>query len=191
VTSGLLFIRHAATDLAGTFCGHADPPINALGQLQIAGLVASLASTPIRAVTSSDLQRAVATAQAIADDHAAPLTIRPALREISFGDWEGLRWADIEARDPVFANEWMSRFPELPTPGGERFVDFEARILHEVDLLLPLAQDSLIAVVTHAGVLRVVLQSLLGCTAQQAWERTGTYCCTVHYAGPTAATEPS
>lgn len=187
--TGLLFIRHAATDLAGTFCGHADPPVNALGQQQIADLVRSLASSCIRAVYTSDLQRAVRTAEAIAGSHSAPLALRAGLREIYFGQWEGLRWSEIEARDRSFAAEWMRRFPELSAPGGELFEDFEARVLQEVDLLLAPAHNSLIAIVTHAGVLRVVLQSLLGCSAEQAWERTSTYCCTVHYPGPKTLSE--
>ncbi len=187
MTTGLLFIRHAATDLAGTFCGHADPPLNALGEAQLRGLVPSLAAASadtaaIGAVYSSDLRRAVTTAQAVAHACSAPLTLRPALREIAFGQWEGLRWDEIERRDPAYARRWIDAFPHLPAPGGEAFAAFEARVLREIDALLALAPDLApdrrIAVVTHGGVMRVALRTLLGCTEEQAWERTSGYCCT-------------
>jgi broad specificity phosphatase PhoE len=175
--NGLLFIRHAVTDMAGAFCGHADPPINALGAEQIGGLIASLDAASVDAVYSSDLQRAVSTAHAIAQARSAPLILRSSLREIGFGEWEGLRWSEIERRDPVYARRWVAAFPHLPAPGGESFASFEARVLREVDALLVLAQHRRIAVVTQGGVMRAVLRSLLGCTEEETWQRTSDYCC--------------
>ena len=60
--TGLLFIRHAETDMAGTFCGHSDPPINAAGQQQVAQMISTLTSESIDEIYSSDLRRAVDTA---------------------------------------------------------------------------------------------------------------------------------
>ena len=55
--SGLLFIRHAETDMAGTFCGHSDPSVNARGKQQILNLVAHLKPTKtIDEVYCSDLR---------------------------------------------------------------------------------------------------------------------------------------
>jgi broad specificity phosphatase PhoE len=174
----LLFIRHAETDLAGTFCGHSDPPVNTRGHEQIRALMQYLADESFDAVYSSDLTRAIATASALSERFGATLTTTPALREIHFGQWEELTWNEIEHRDAAYANQWAEAFPKLPAPGGELFAHFEARIRSEVDRLLLLAQDKRIAVVTHAGVMRLVLEIYCGFTAQQAWEQTASYCCT-------------
>jgi broad specificity phosphatase PhoE len=175
--NGLLFIRHAQTDMAGTFCGHSDPPINSDGRLQVRELVAHLATERFDAIYSSDLHRAVDTADALAHAFGVAVVTRPALREIHFGDWEGLRWNEIEQRDAAYARRWIETFPALPAPGGESFAGFERRVIDEVDRLLYLAGDKRIAVVTHGGVMRIVLRSHLGYSEQEAWDKTKSYCC--------------
>ncbi len=174
--TGLLFIRHAETDMAGTFCGHSDPPINAAGQQQVTQMISTLTSENFDEIYSSDLRRAVDTANLLSQTFAAPITTTRTLREIHFGDWEGLRWDEIERRDPHYAHRWMQAFPDLPAPNGESLAAFKDRVLLQVNLLLPLAKAKRIAVVAHGGVMREVLRSLLGRNDQQAWESTKHYC---------------
>jgi len=215
----LLFLRHAETDLADTFCGHSDPPLNSRGHAQAARLAQQLAAHPFDAIYSSDLQRAVQTAAYLpcpihdgltvmsGKNH---LTLRPALREIHFGDWESLTWPQIEARDPLYARRWADNFPHLPAPNGESFAHFESRVLKELSVILsevrrqpdavegparpdaperpperfshPIPQHNpRIAVVTHAGVLRLILRELFGLAEAEAWQQTKPYCCTFPY----------
>ena len=174
--SDLLFIRHAETDLAGTFCGHADPPLNGRGHAQIRNLIAQLGSQSFDAVYSSDLRRAVDTASELARALNLPCTTTSNLREISFGSWEGLTWSQIEENDSDYAARWLEFYPSLPAPGGEPYAIFKGRILYEVNLLRVLAVHKHLAVVTHAGVMRIVLQTLLGHSEQEAWKRTTPYC---------------
>ena len=181
--NGLLFIRHAETDLAGTFCGHSDPPINTRGYAQVNNLIAQLSSEPFDAIYSSDLRRATDTAAALAQAFHVPCLTSPNLREIHFGDWESLTWEEIKKRDPDYAQRWADSFPAFPAPGGEVFADFEQRVLHEMTHLFRLATNKRIAVVTHGGVMRVVLRTFLGHTEQEAWELTRPYCSFFSYAG--------
>jgi alpha-ribazole phosphatase len=176
--SRILFIRHAETEVAGRFCGHSDPDLNPQGRAQLLDLAQMLSAEKIDAVYSSDLRRARSTALAIAEARSIPLSLRPALREIDFGQWEGLSWEQIVHRDPAYAREWAAGYPRHPAPGGEDFHAFEARILEEVNHFLDRGP---IAVVTHAGVLRVVLRHLCGCSEQEAWEQTRPYCCVIRY----------
>jgi alpha-ribazole phosphatase len=178
--SRVLFIRHAETEFAGRFCGHSDPDLNAQGQAQLAGLAQVLSTETITGVYSSDLRRAQSTAQAIAAGRRVPLALRPALREIHFGEWEGLSWPEIEQMDPEYARRWVDDYPHVTAPAGETFHNFEARVLEEVNDLIGRDAES-IAVVTHAGVLRVVLRHLQGCSEQEAWQQTQPYCCVVRY----------
>jgi broad specificity phosphatase PhoE len=174
--SPAFFIRHAETEMAGRFCGHSDPALSARGRAQLGPLAQRLSAEKIETVYSSDLRRAVSTAEAIAK---GPIKLRPALREIGFGHWEGLSWEEIEEMDPMYATQWMDAYPRLPAPAGESFEVFEARVLEEVNLLLQHSEP--IAVVAHAGVLRVVLRHLCGSTESEAWKQTQTYCCIVRY----------
>jgi broad specificity phosphatase PhoE len=183
--SRLLFIRHAETDMAGRFCGHSDPSINARGNQQIQALVESIEPMSLEAVYCSDLRRSVITAEALAAASGLAVMARRSLREIQFGDWKRMNWAEVERRDATYAREWVKAFPNLAAPGGERFADFEVRVMAEVDTLVRLARDQRIAVVTHGGVMRVALQKLLACSQQEAWTRTLPYCCSFAYEGKT------
>ena len=175
-----LFIRHAATDLAGTFCGSSNPPLNALGLAQVQTLVAQLAPEPIHIVYTSDLLRAHQTAQPLAAAQNTHIHTRPALRELHFGDWEALTWNQIEAQDPAFAARWVAEFPTLPTPSGEPVPLFRTRILTEFNHLRQAATPGkTTAIVTHAGPLRVLLEEFGHFAPQHAWERTRDYTCLI------------
>jgi broad specificity phosphatase PhoE len=176
MTETLLFIRHAETDLAGRFCGHSDPSVNKRGLRQIEELIERSKTESIDAIYASDLSRSLTTADAIGRAFAlSPIKI-PELREIDFGHWEGLSWEEIECRDQAYARRWSEAYPKLPAPGGELFDSFQSRVLSEVEHLLAITPHRCAAVVTHAGVMRVVLRSLCGLDEQEAWERTKTYC---------------
>jgi alpha-ribazole phosphatase/probable phosphoglycerate mutase len=181
--SELLLIRHAETDMAGTFCGHSDPELNERGRIQLSKLINRLRMENISVVYTSDLRRAHTTGMAIAEAFNVDCHVRPALREINFGQWEGITWKEIERRDDVYARRWIAEYPRLPAPNGESLIDFERRVLDEVKFLSLQAEAAgcRIAVVTHAGVLRTVLCALHGCSEDHAWEQTTSYCSVVRY----------
>lgn len=179
----LLFIRHAETDLAGTFCGHSDPPVNERGREQIEQFVPTLTGGTLEIIYSSDLQRARTTAERMALAVGASVIAVPALREINFGDWEALRWSDIEARDPAYAGRWIAEYPNLPAPGGERFPDLQTRVLAAIAEIAS-AGHARAAVVTHGGPMRVILQELCGVSNEEAWEITKPYCSCFTYKPP-------
>jgi alpha-ribazole phosphatase/probable phosphoglycerate mutase len=172
----LLFIRHAETNMAGTFCGQSDPPISQRGQNQIKELMSALVRDSFDLIYTSDLCRAIGTATPIAETLGLSLLSRTDLREMHFGQWEGKRWSEIESENRAFAALWMQNFPDLPAPGGEPFSEFRARVLREISYLRSAATGKRAIVVTHGGVMRVVLQTMLGYSEQAAWELTRDYC---------------
>jgi alpha-ribazole phosphatase len=183
--SELLFIRHAETDMAGTFCGHSDPELNARGRAQVDELINTLRTEEIGMVYTSDLRRAHTTGMAIADAFAVDCHVRSALREIDFGQWEGATWKEIEQRYDAYARRWIAEYPRLPAPHGESFHEFQRRVLEEVKFLSleTKAAGRRVAVVTHAGVLRTVLCELHGYSEDTAWEQTRSYCSVVRHIG--------
>jgi alpha-ribazole phosphatase len=186
--SEILFIRHAETDMAGTFCGHSDPELNGCGRLQVTELIDKLKTEEIGVVYTSDLRRAHDTGRAIAEALGIDCRVRSALREINFGQWEGLTWKEIERRDEAYSRRWVAEYPLLPAPNGESFTDFERRVLDEMKFLLLEAEleDRGIAIVTHAGVLRSMLCALQGCLEEEAWEQTRSYCAVIRHSSTVA-----
>jgi alpha-ribazole phosphatase len=178
----ILFIRHAETDMAGTYCGHSDPELNARGYNQLLELNERLRNEAIGMVYTSDLRRARATANSIAETFGIACHERSALREIGFGRWEGLTWQEIEQQYPEYAQRWIAEYPRLPAPEGEDLLAFEQRVKEELKFLSKQAKagSGRLAVVTHAGVLRTVL-CMQGCSEEDAREQTGAYCSIVRY----------
>jgi broad specificity phosphatase PhoE len=181
-SSRLLLIRHAETDLAGSFCGSSNPAVNAAGKRQLTALIESLRimpGKPLSIVYTSSLERTLTTAQQVADYFSARLCIVPDLREIHFGEWEALTWQQIEQRDPIYARQWLNEYPIRPAPGGEPVDRFETRVLSVFDTLA--SRNERAAIVTHAGVLRVILTRRFMMNDEEAWHETSAYCSVFRY----------
>lgn len=162
----LILIRHAATDMAGTFCGKSDPPLNPAGRAQARDLAVQLNYCNVGRLYASNLRRAVETAEPLAELWRIPITMRAALREISFGEWEGKRWSQIREDQPDIRA--MESSPELSAPGGETFESFRSRVLLGLREIILESNGHLTAVVTHLGVLRILLKELS--TADCPWD---------------------
>ena len=106
---------------------------------------------------------------------AADLHVRPALREIYFGQWEGLTWNEIEARDPALAKKWAEEYPNATAPGGESFQKFKSRVRGEIAFLLGQATKFPIAAITHAGFIRNALSNGWKVSEQEACNLTNNY----------------
>ena len=180
--STIIFIRHGETDMAGRFCGHSDPGLNAAGARQAIRVAESISKLNIARIYSSDLRRASQSAQAIAERVGINVRCLPELREIYFGQWEGLSWQEIETRFPNEAGKWLHEFPLRSAPGGESYTAFTARVETIFEKLIREAAESAIAVVTHRGVLRDALTKCFGFAEAEAWTRTAAYGATVSVA---------
>lgn len=160
-TAQLLLVRHVHMEMAGRFCGHSDPAISSEGERQLARLCQSLQRYRITQIFSSDLLRARQTSEAIAGT-TQPVQWMADLREINFGRWEGLNWAEIVERDREYAGRWVSAYPRLAAPEGEDFAAFSARVMCAFHQIADQWQDGWTVVVTHGGFIRALILELLG-----------------------------
>lgn len=170
----VLLIRHGETDWnrAGRLQGHTDVPLNARGQAQAASLREALHGETLDAVYSSDLLRALHTAQAAADATGAPLRVDPGLRERAFGCFEGQQHADIESRWPEQARRWRQRDPAFGPEGGETLTAFYDRSLATAERLAAAHPGGSIALVAHGGVLDTLYRAAtrLALDAPRSWQ---------------------
>lgn len=112
----IILARHAETVMAGRYCGQSDPELSAAGIAQLPEIAQRIEPSKIDRILSSDLLRARQTAEAIAQTTGIPVELRPGLREIHFGLWEGLHWSEIEAQFPCEAKAWLQEFPDRLLP---------------------------------------------------------------------------
>jgi alpha-ribazole phosphatase len=168
----LLIVRHGQTDwnTARRFQGQRDIPLNPAGQRQAAALAERLAGESIQAIYASDLQRAQATALAIAARHICPVTAEPRLREVDFGEWEGLTYPEIAASYPVGLAAWERNILENAPPGGESVNQLAARVQAVLDDLLGADAGETLLLVSHGGPLQVMICLLLGLPPEKYWQ---------------------
>jgi broad specificity phosphatase PhoE len=165
VPSLLTVVRHGRTawNEAGRFQGQTDIPLDEEGRAQARRLAARLRDERYDAAFASDLARARETAETILAERAETLALDPRWREMRFGSWEGLTWAQIVERDPELALDRATK-PRFYTPsGGESFDDVCARVERALaDLLRAVPNGANVLIVTHAGPLHALLRVTLG-----------------------------
>jgi probable phosphoglycerate mutase len=164
-TTTLLLIRHGETDWNRElrFQGQLDVPLNATGLEQARRVAQRLAQESLHGLVSSDLQRALQTARAVAGQVAQlDPVLEAALREQHFGVMEGLRVPDIKARYPEAWARWVRFEAEYAFDGGESTQAFHGRVLAALRALAQRHPGQRLAVVTHGGVLDMVYRSALG-----------------------------
>ena len=160
----LLLIRHAETahNRDSRVQGQADVPLSELGEHQAAALAEHLRREPLAAVLSSPLQRALATAEAVAAPHGLRVTTDPDLMEMHVGEMEGLSAAEMRARFPEFLAEWVTeRGPMLPMPGGESLQQVQERAWRVVERLRSRHPDDTVVLVSHNFVLSCLITRAL------------------------------
>ncbi len=147
----LLLVRHGETDwnLDGRWQGWADPPLNDTGRAQAAELAHRLSREPVDAVYSSDLRRALETAEPVAAAHDLRVVADPGLREIDVGAWSGLTRPEIDAR-----------FPDGSRPGGETHEQHSARVLAALEQIARAHPGQRVVILAHGGCVRVLQRSV-------------------------------
>jgi alpha-ribazole phosphatase len=160
----LVLVRHAEADAAmrGRCYGRLDVGLSSEGRRQARELGAALRDTPFAAVYSSPLARALDTAAAIAAPHELESVAADGLREIDFGELEGLRYEEIEVERPELFREWTEAPGSVRFPGGEALADLRARVRPAVAAIRERHEGEAVALVAHGGVIRVVLADALG-----------------------------
>ena len=160
----LILVRHGATEWteSGRYQGSADIPLSAAGLLEAERVATALSAVRLGAVVCSPLRRAVQTATAIAAPRGLSVALRPAFREVSFGEWEGLTGDEAAAPDRALYGSWKEGHSSTRPPGGESIGDAAARAIPALEALVSEHPGKKAVVVTHSRILRVLLCRALG-----------------------------
>lgn len=155
-------VRHGPTH-AKTMIGWTDLAADLSDTAALARLSAYL--PPAAPVISSDLSRAIATADTLRNRPRLPHD--PAFREIHFGQWERRAFAEVEAEDATLIRAFWEQPGEIRPPGGESWNDLTSRTWAALDRLQGTAPD--IVVVAHFGPILAALQRARGIIATEVF----------------------
>lgn len=158
------------------YIGRTDLPLSELGERHARALAAAYADVPLGGIVHSGMKRAEQTAAAVAAGRDIGVSIDNDLREIDFGDWEGLDFDQISAAYPDLADIWVEDPFAVHIPGGEPMTDFMVRVraawarLRSAALDGTLAEGGPLLIVTHAGCIKVILGAIMGLDDRKVWE---------------------
>ena len=126
-----------------------DGGVTELGRVQIEALAERFADIPLDAVYSSDLYRAVATAEAAARRDRLPVQTRVNLREINIGPWEQKFFGNVCYDNPELAGRFMFDSEHWQLKGAETFAQVRDRAYRELRSIAAETEGKRVAVVSH------------------------------------------
>ena len=167
----LWLVRHGETDanVAGLYSGHAPTSLTQRAITQAETLAALLHNVPFDHVLCSELERARHTSQLVLAGRDVPLRIMPELNEMFFGDWEMRHHRDLAREDAenyaLWCNDWQNATPT----NGEGFQAFSQRVERFIAQLADYKDSQNLLVVSHQGVLSVLIARLMSMPAASMW----------------------
>ncbi len=171
----LYLIRHGQTDFsrANRFCGSIDPPLNDVGLRMAEAFAAAYAALRWDAIYTSPSLRARQTAVALSRRIGLDPVIDDGLREVSYGEWEGLRHDDARARFPDAYAYWAADTASRSTPGGETAFQVAARAAPIIDRIGREHPEGRVLIVSHKATIRILVCALLGMDVRRFRDRIG------------------
>lgn len=151
----IIALRHGETrwNVEERFQGHGDSPLTETGRRQVAALAQRLKTMAFDRLISSDLERALSSAEIIAAATGHRVETDPRLRERHYGVLEGLTIAQIKADHAAVLDRFNADDPHYCIPGGESHRMVYARHISWLEDLVAARPGTTVAIVIHGGVL--------------------------------------
>jgi probable phosphomutase (TIGR03848 family) len=157
-----LLIRHATTEAVGKQLSgrKAGVNLNEEGQAQAQALAQRLVGLPLKAIYSSPVQRAVQTAEPIANVLQLQIVQSDDFQELDFGEWTGAGFDTLAAE--VQFQRFNSFRSHTRIPGGETMLEAQVRIVTGLQNLCAIHRDQTVAVVSHSDMIKAAIAYYLG-----------------------------
>ena len=174
----IVLVRHGEPDesVRGRCYGRLDVGLSPRGCEQMRQVWRLLSAEPLSAIYSSPRRRSVESASVLAARCSA-VTVDERLREIDFGDFEGLTYDDIAERFSETYEQWMTRPTEVTFPGGENFAAMAARVGEALGHIRGAHRGQTVAIVSHGGVNRIALATALELDVRRIFRLDQAYAC--------------
>jgi len=156
ICTSIDLLRHGETVGGAVFRGSIDDNLTENGWSQMATAVSQQPQQWER-IISSPLRRCADFAHKLGQQHTLPVSLEPRFKEMHFGDWEGRSAAELMTTDEEALTRFWNDPVQCTPPAAELLLDFERRVLSAwADLLRDYLGEKIL-LVTHGGVIRVLL----------------------------------
>jgi phosphoserine phosphatase len=179
MTTKIILVRHGQTtwNVENRFRGSQDIPLDEAGIAQAHAVSKRLASQKITAVYSSQLQRALKTAEIIGAPHALSPISSDGLSNINYGELEGRLISEIAQEFPEFYRDLLETPHLVQFPGGNTLTELTARSTASLREMISQHPNETIVAVSHQVVTRVLICAILGMDNSHHWEISQDTCC--------------
>ena len=167
----IYFVRHGQTDanLKKQYCGQTDVDLNCKGLKDAVSVAKVLKSASIDAIISSDMKRTIKTAELINQYHQLKIELMPEFREINFGRFENLTFEEIGRKYPEEKEKMIQEKINYNFLEGESLTQLHLRVTKAFNKLLEEKTDENLLIVSHGGVIRMILTEILSGDLNNYW----------------------
>lgn len=167
----LILVRHALTEDNQNFrlSGHIDSSISEEGKIQIDKLTNYLKNMDIDKIFTTTSSRTKDTVNKIADIKNIQIIEKDTLKEINFGDFEGVTFNEIKKNNPEEFEKMINDGYNYKYPNGESLVETYIRVAKEIDKIILENKDKNILICSHGGTIRNIITHLISNSYEFHW----------------------
>lgn len=167
----IFLIRHGETEWnkQGRLQGNSNVLLSPEGMRQAKLLAEHAPFHAVDAIYSSDLSRAVKTAEILAEKFNLPVIQKRELREVNFGEWEGRTLKELTADDNDGFEKFFTKPDKVQPKDGETFLQCQARVVNAFDEIVADHKGQSIVIVSHGAAIRLLLCALLTVPIRKMW----------------------
>ena len=165
----IILIRHGETawNKVGRLQGISNVLLSPEGIRQAKLLAQHAPFHSVDAIYSSDLSRAVTTAEILAEKFNLPVIQERGFRETNFGDWEGKLFTELMVVDGF--EKFFTQPDRVHPPNGETFLECQARVLTSLEEIVADSPGQSVVIVSHGAVIRLMLCAALELPIRKMW----------------------
>ena len=167
----IFLIRHGETEWnkEGRLQGNSNVLLSPEGIRQAQLLAEHAPFNNVDAIYSSDLSRAVHTAEILAKRFDLPVIQESGFRETNFGRWEGRQISELALDVPDGFEKFFIKPDKVHPPGGETFLESQARVVTALEEIVADHDNQSIIIVSHGSAIRLMLCAALGMPIRKMW----------------------
>ena len=167
----LILVRHALTvdNQKSRLSGHIDSSISEEGKEQIDKLTNYLKDFDIDKIYTTTSSRTKSTVKKLSELKSIEIIEKESLKEISFGDFEGLTFDEIKDKYPKEFQDMIEKGYEYKYPNGESLIDSYNRVCIELDNIISNNDDRTILICSHGGTIRNIITYLISNSYKYHW----------------------
>ena len=167
----LILVRHALTvdNQKSRLSGHIDSSISEEGKEQIDKITNYLKDFDIDKIYTTTSSRTKDTVKKLSELKSIEIIEKESLKEISFGDFEGLTFDEIKDKYPKEFQDMIEKGYEYKYPNGESVIDSYNRVCIELDNIISNNDDRTILICSHGGTIRNIITYLISNSYKYHW----------------------